>query len=405
MTVTIRKYRKSKRMGLEADIRFEWPDGTSFRRRFRAPVNTENQAKRWGEDLERRIYAQGKNGLLAQTRRKPITSASDAPPEVTKADHVPTLDEFWPAFIKGHCQANRHKPSSIERKESAYRTWLKPRLGTKRLDEVSAADIASLKSDLARSSARTANNALTALSACLKFAGPDGLRRSEGLGIIDRVPRIRLVPIDKDETPEWYEVQEYRRLIDAAERLDPRIHIMVLLAGSAGLRKSELAALKWSDVDIKRRILHVQRSIWEGKRGERHETIPKGGKGRMVTMTTALARALARHRHLIGPRVLYADNGQEVTDRVVQRWYSRAQRAAGLDVSGGIHRLRHTFCSMLAAEGAVPGDIQKLAGHQNLATTMRYMHLSPTRLDAAIRLLDRALDGPEFGETVEKVVP
>src|SRR5580658_1249398 len=69
MTVKIRKYEKSKRVGLEADIRFRWPDGTWFRRRFRAPVNTQNQAQRWGEDLERRLYAQGKNGALARSRR------------------------------------------------------------------------------------------------------------------------------------------------------------------------------------------------------------------------------------------------------------------------------------------------------------------------------------------------
>lgn len=44
-----------------------------------------------------------------------------------------------------------------------------------------------LKADLAKRSAKTANNVLTALSACLKFAGPEGLKRSEGLGIIKRV--------------------------------------------------------------------------------------------------------------------------------------------------------------------------------------------------------------------------
>jgi site-specific recombinase XerD len=125
-------------------------------------------------------------------------------------------------------------------------------------------------------------------------------------------------------------------------------------------------------------------------------------------MTTALAEALTRLRHLRGPRVLYTDDGREVTDRIVQLWYARAQRMAGLDVSGGIHRLRHTFCSMLASEGALPGDIQKLAGHKSITTTMRYMHVSPTRLDAAIGLLDRALlrsEWPEVGEKVEKVGP
>ncbi len=407
MTVKIRKYTKSMQIAWEADIRFKWPDGTPFRRRFRAPVNTANQAQRWGEDLERRIYADGKDGSLARTKRDVTSSErSDSTKEVKYVSIVPTLDEFWPQFIKGHCQANRHKPSSIERKESAYRTWLQPRLGNTSLDAIGPADIASLKADLAKSSARTANNVLTALSACLKFAGPDGLRRSEGLGIIERAPRIRLLPLDSDDVPEWYEVSDYQRLVEAAARLDPRIHVLVLLAGSAGLRKSEISALKWSDLDLKRGIIHVQRSIWEGPKGERHETVPKGGKGRKVTMTKALISALSRLRHLRGPRVLYTDEGQEVTDRIVQRWYSRAQQVAGLEVSGGVHRLRHTFCSMLAAEGAVPGDIQKLAGHASISTTMRYMHLSPTRLDLAIGLLDRALSRPaqcpEVGETLEK---
>jgi site-specific recombinase XerD len=50
--------------------------------------------------------------------------------------------------------------------------------------------------------------------------------------------------------------------------------------------------------------------------------------------------------------------------------------------------LRHTFCSHLAMRGAPARAIQELAGHQDLATTQRYMHLSPAALDAAIRLLD-----------------
>jgi integrase len=402
MTVKVRQYVRSKHVGLEADIRFRWPDGTWFRRRFRAPVSTENQAQRWGEDFERQLYAQGKGGTLGHSKRDPAVPTAPDEKEVATAE-MPMLDKFWPRFIKGHCEANRHKPSSIERKESAYRTWLKLRLGAKRLDDINAADIAALKGDLANLSARSANNVLTALSACLKFAGPEGLRQSEGLGIIDRVPRIRLLPLDSDDEPEWYEVNDFKRIVEAAEKIDPRTHALVLLAGSAGLRKSEISALKWSDLDLKRRILHVQRSIWEGKDGRRFETVPKSGKGRKVTMTLALTETLTRLRHLRGPRVLYTDDGREVTDRIVQLWYARAQRLAGLEVSGGIHRLRHTFCSMLAAEGALPGDIQKLAGHKSITTTMRYMHVSPTRLDAAIGLLDRALGRPEVGERVEKV--
>ncbi len=414
MTVKVRAYVKSKHAGYEADIRFKWPDGTSFRRRYRAPVNTKGQAQRWGEDLERRIYAQGKNGTLARSKHALVLTETDNPkmkedtspkrsePANTNGKEVPTLKEFWPRFIAGHCVANRHKPSGIERKECAFRTWIELRLGSKRLDDIQPEDIVSLKAALASSSAKTANNVLTALSACLKFAGPEGLRGSEGLGIIGRVPRIRLLKIDSDEVPSWYEVADYKRLVEAAARIDPRVHLLVLLGGSAGLRRGEIIALQWSDIDTKRRILHVRRSIWWGKDGQRHETVPKGGKGRDVDMTAALADALKGARSLRG-RVLTRDDGGELTNKVVRRWFARAQRAAGLEVTGAIHRLRHTFCSILAAEGATPKAIQALAGHESIETTMKYMHLSPASRAAAIGLLDAAWQRPEGGETVEKV--
>ena len=64
-------------------------------------------------------------------------------------------------------------------------------------------------------------------------------------------------------------------------------------------------------------------------------------------------------------------------------------RAAPGRAAGDYHILRHTFCSHLAMQGATAKAIQELAGHQDLTTTQRYMHLSPAHKDAAIRLLDR----------------
>ena len=64
------------------------------------------------------------------------------------------------------------------------------------------------------------------------------------------------------------------------------------------------------------------------------------------------------------------------------------------NVKPGVHILRHTFCSHLAMRGAPARAIQELAGHQDLETTQRYMHLSPAALDAAIRLLDEPSPRP-----------
>ena len=76
----------------------------------------------------------------------------------------------------------------------------------------------------------------------------------------------------------------------------------------------------------------------------------------------------------------------ENRDRVIKA-IRGAQRVVGLPQSG-VHILRHTFCSHLAMKGAPARAIQELAGHADLSTTQRYMHLSPAATEEAIRLLD-----------------
>jgi integrase len=76
-------------------------------------------------------------------------------------------------------------------------------------------------------------------------------------------------------------------------------------------------------------------------------------------------------------------------------------------VTSGVHILRHTFCSHLAMRGAPVRAIQELAGHADLTTTMRYMHLSPASLQQAIGLLDARAQAPgrDRGEKPEISTP
>ncbi len=171
---------------------------------------------------------------------------------------------------------------------------------------------------------------------------------------------------------------------------------MVLLGGDAGLRLGEIVALEWRDVDLQARRLTVQRSDWLG-----HVTVPKGGRARQLPMTQRLTAALKSTRHLRSDRVLCLPGNVRITrDRVIKAVRS-AQRMAGLPEQG-VHILRHTFCSHLAMRGAPARAIQELAGHADLTTTQRYMHLSPAATEDAIRLLDGRsadLQSPEiFGD-------
>jgi integrase len=148
----------------------------------------------------------------------------------------------------------------------------------------------------------------------------------------------------------------------------------------------EIIALEQTDADHRRGLLTLARSDWCGEIGS-----PKGGKTRRLPMTKRLAHALSSIRHLRGPRALYQHDGEPVTETTLRSWMERAERAAGFPVTGHIHRLRHTFCSHLAMRGAPAKAIQELAGHADLSTTMRYMHLSPASLNQAIRLLEQPI--------------
>lgn len=344
------------------DISFTWPEGGAFRERKNAPVESKSAALRW-----------------AQAREVALLSAGKAAYETKPEAPVDTLAGFWPRFVKGHYEADRHKPSTIDAAETIYKLHLEPCLGSRRLNDITNSDVAALKGSLADKAPKTVNNVLSILSRALRAAVE--------WGDIKILPcKIGLLKAPKTSMS-WYEVHEYRRLVDAAAKISTGHLVLVLLAGSAGLRRGEIRALKWTDLDLARRQIRVDRSLWK-----KEETVPKGGRGRLVPMTPELAAALQAHKHLASDRVLV-----DLSNRGVRNMLGSAMRRAGLAVAsadgknkrdiGAIHKLRHTFCSHLAAAGAPAKAIQELAGHADLSTTQRYMHLSPADRDGAMGML------------------
>jgi integrase len=351
MGVKVRPYLNG---GWEVDVVLTLPDGRKIRDRRKAPVSTRTEALRWGRERERELLLRG-----PQIQRK----------------EVPTLNEFAPRFLDGYATANRQKPSGIAAKETVLRIHLLPRLGAKRLDEITNEDVQLLKSKLRGKATKTVNNVLSVLKTLLGVALE--------WGVIDRVPcTVRLLRTTNPSEAVFHDFDEFERLVDAARRIDGRTLLIVLLGGEAGLRCGELMALEWTDIDLSKRQLWVRRSEWKGE-----VTVPKGGRPRLVPLTSRLAETLQTQRHLRGDRVLAHEDGQPLTQKVVRGHVQRAARLANL-ANRGVHVLRHTFCSHLAMRGAPARAIQELAGHKDLSTTQRYMHLSPRAIEEAIRMLE-----------------
>jgi integrase len=300
---------------------------------------------------------------------------------------VPTLETFAPRFIDGHARANRQKPSGIAATESIVKWHLLPALGAKRLDAITNEQVQKLKLALAHRAPKTVNNVLTVLSTLLKKA----VEWSE----LDRLPcTIELLPNQK-KTMGFHDFEENERLLAVAQKRSPQAHLMVLLGGNAGLRLGEIVALEWGDVDLHARRLTVERSDWLG-----HVTVPKGGRSRRLPMTERLTSALKGSRHLRSARILSMPDGTSITRDQVIKAIRGAQRVACLP-QAGVHVLRHSFCSHLAMKGAPARAIQELAGHADLTTTQRYMHLSPAATEDAIRLLDGRRADLKVAQSVE----
>ena len=162
----------------------------------------------------------------------------------------------------------------------------------------------------------------------------------------------------------------------------PRDRALLMLAYAAGLRASEIVALRPEDVDPDRRLLHVRRG--------------KGGKDRVVMLSERALAAVEAYRELeSSPRWLFpgAVPGRHLSASTAQRAYARARDAAGITRPGGIHTLRHSFATHLLERGTSLRHIQKLLGHASLATTQIYTHVSSGEIAAIESPLDDLDDG------------
>jgi site-specific recombinase XerD len=153
-----------------------------------------------------------------------------------------------------------------------------------------------------------------------------------------------------------------------------------------------------ADVNLAKRQLRVERNDWQGL-----ITTTKDGRLRHIPMTNRLAEELRAHRHLRAARVLCRAYASGLTESVLSGTVRRAAHSANLRCTGP-HMLRHTFCSHLAMKGVPARAIQELAGHRDHSTTQRYMHLSPSAVVAATRLLDRPSMAIGFGDILETAV-
>jgi site-specific recombinase XerD len=184
-------------------------------------------------------------------------------------------------------------------------------------------------------------------------------------------------PKKKKQNPPLFSQDEITAIIKGTLNLKHKTMLMV--AYSSGLRVSEVVALKPGHIDSGRMCLHIVQA--------------KGKKDRMVPLSPVLLVMLRDYWQNWTPKPkTYLFEGQEpdspYTTRSLQLVLSQAKERANVFKPGSIHALRHSFATHLLDKGTDIMMIMKLLGHNDLKTTLRYLHVSNRDLLGIVSPLD-----------------
>ena len=352
-------------------VDIETKDGERFRRV--SPVQT----KRGAQEYERE--------LLSDSSTLTRSSVAAAPAG---------FREFAIDWLKSYVVAN-NKPSEVVSKESTLRVHLIPFFENFRLRDIGPRDVERYKAEklaTGQLSAKTINNHLVVLRKLLVTA--------EEWEAVDRVPRIRRLSVPPCKF-DWLTREESERFLASVEKHYPQWRAFFFMALRTGMRRGELFGVFWDDVDLVAETVTVRRSVYRGS-----FVSPKNGRERTIPMTPKLTAILKAHQavtRLRGDLVYPAADGKAShhQDHIDRPLHGALKRAGLRRIR--FHDLRHSFASQLVSAGRSVKEVQELLGHQSIQMTMRYAHLAPGRMRAAVNALEDGTDveTPErFGTTV-----
>lgn len=155
---------------------------------------------------------------------------------------------------------------------------------------------------------------------------------------------------------------------------DLRNEALIRVLLYTGLRRAEIAALQWSDIDIAGRVVTVNGKGGRLRRLPLHPLLPgvlirlQTAQGRSYGAVFASQEGVALHPYTI--------------NAIFRRW---VKRRTGIAI--GPHRLRHSFATFLVERGASLDEVRDLLGHVSVVTTQGYVAMSAERLRGAVERL------------------
>lgn len=204
---------------------------------------------------------------------------------------------------------------------------------------------------------------------------------------------VRGVPRLKASTNKW-QFLDFEEMWKFMKAVPPKWRPLFLCAFRTGLRQGEILALRWQDVDWKRRMIMVRHSLSNG------QLCPtKSYTNREVPIANDLFEMLFSIQNNDSAFVFPAGDGGPLHRKTLQRPLATANKQSGVKRIR-FHDTRHSFASQLIMVNVSVRTIQELLGHADLAMTMRYAHLVPRSKQEAIEQLESLGTNQGCGEFV-----
>ena len=342
-----------------------------------------------------RFHALGKVGELtvheARTKAMEVLSSvrrgSDPSGDRIAYRQAPTMKDLADRYMREHARP-RKKPLGVVNDDRVWRKHVLPRLGKKKVADVTRADVFQLHSEMGVETPIQANRTLAVLSKAFNLCEIWGWR-PDGSNPVRHVPRFR-----ENKRERFLSEAELLRLAEAIneiERLqleEPASIAAIRLILLTGCRSGEIKGLRWSEVDFERRCLRLADS--------------KTGRKTIYLSSGTLQVLSEIERVEDNPYVIIGANPGAHLIGLTRPWFRIRKRAGLEDVR--LHDLRHTYASVGAGIGLSLPMIGNLLGHTVPATTQRYAHLAAhPMLEAAERVgasLHAAMSGAPKAEVV-----
>jgi integrase len=245
------------------------------------------------------------------------------------------------------------------------------------------------------------------LRAMLNAAVDDGVIQANPAAGLGRSMRLARSRAEREENIRAMDREHLARFLAAVEAKTPRYYPLFFVMARTGLRLGEALALKWDDLDLKKRELRVERALATTGGTD----TPKSGHGRTVDLGASSCEVLRRLKarasegalkrgERLGPWIWPGEDGEPMPHVTAEAAFKRALSVASLPGHFSPHSLRHTYASLMLADGTSPAYVQEQLGHASIELTVgTYGRWLRKRAPGAVDRLDEGevvAEGPEM---------